>query len=339
MKNLQQPINSPFNFHSTAKQIMKKIDLTGKYAIVTGGYSGIGLVTSLALAHAGAQVTVPARHPDTARELFANEPNITVATLDLMDPHSIDQFADNYLASGHPLHILINSAGIMFPPLRRDSRRYESQFSTNHLGHFQLTLRLYPALQKAHGARVIAVSSRAQRMGSIQWDDINWEHTPYDPHLAYAQSKVANGLFAVGLDQYGQTDNIRAFAVHPGLIPTSGLGRASGQYHPFMSRLINQLGLLHARNTIEAAKVDFRTADYDYYKTLQQGAATQLWAATSPQLNDMGGLFLEDSNVATAVSANSASRFGVRPWTIDPHDAKRLWTISEQLTNTKLPQN
>ena len=222
----------------------------------------------LALAHAGAQVTVPARHPDTARELFGNEPNITVATLDLMDRIQLISLLITTLR-GHPLHILINSAGIMFPPLRRDSRGYESQFSTNHLGHFQLTLRLYPALQKAHGARVIAVSSRAQRMGGIQWGDINWEHTPYDPHLAYAQSKVANGLFAVALNQYGQTDNIRAFAVHPGLIPTSGLGRASGQYHPFMSRLINQLGLLHVRNTIEAAKVGFRTADYSAAKPWQ----------------------------------------------------------------------
>lgn len=332
----QQSINSPFTFRSTAKQVMKQIDLTGKNAIVTGGYSGIGFVTALALAHAGAHVTVPARHPQTARDQFSHEPNITVTTLDLMDPTSIDTFADQYLASKQPLHILVNSAGIMYPPLRRDARGYESQLSTNHLGHFQLTLRLYPALKKANGARVVTVSSRAQRMGGIQWDDLNWEHTPYQPQLAYAQSKVANSLFSIALDKRGRNDGIRAFTVHPGLIPTSGLGRASGHYHPYITQMINHLGLLHVRNFFAASKVGFKTADYDYFKTLQQGAATQLWAATSPLLQHSGGLFLEDCNIAESVPADSNSRFGVRPWTIDAADAERLWAVSEELTQTFL---
>jgi NAD(P)-dependent dehydrogenase (short-subunit alcohol dehydrogenase family) len=142
-----------------------------------------------------------------------------------MDPKSIDDFADRFLASQRPLHILINSAGIMAAPLKRDNRGYESQFATNHLGHFHLTARLWPALKSAGEARVVSVSSRAQRLGGVNFEDPNFERTEYNEWKACAQSKTANVLFAVELDRLGKNFGVRVFAIHPGLIPSINLGR------------------------------------------------------------------------------------------------------------------
>ncbi|WP_206105467.1 SDR family NAD(P)-dependent oxidoreductase [Paenibacillus thalictri] len=328
----QQPIHSKFTYKSSAEDVVKGIDLTGKVAMVTGGYSGVGLETVKALSSAGATVIVPARRMDIAQEAVTNIARVEVGTLDLMDPASIDTYAGNFLRSNRPLHILINNAGIMYPPLQRDSRGHESQFSTNHLGHFQLTARLLPALKKAEGARIIAVSSRAQREGGIIWNDVDFAHTAYNPRLAYAQSKTANSLFAVELDRLAKSCGIRAFAVHPGLVPTTGIGRYSGNSRGNGLNIINTFNLLRIRNFITAAKAGFKRADYDYYKTIAQGASTQTWAATSPELNGKGGVFLEDNNMAAAVPADSTSRFGVRPWAIDKEQAKRLWTLSEEMT-------
>ncbi|WP_025706943.1 SDR family NAD(P)-dependent oxidoreductase, partial [Paenibacillus graminis] len=194
-------------------------------AIVTGGYSGIGLETSRVLAEAGATVIVPARTPVKAKAAVSGIPRLELETLDLMDPASIDSFAMRFIASGRPLHFLINSAGIMAAPLTRDARGYESQFATNHLGHFQLTARLWPALQQAGRARVISVSSRAHRLGGVDLTDPNFERREYDKWKSYAQSKSANVLFAVALDGKAKAYGGRAFAVHPGLIPSSGIGR------------------------------------------------------------------------------------------------------------------
>lgn len=331
----QQPIKSKFTYKSSAKQIVRGIDLTGKIAIVTGGYSGIGLETVKALTSAGATVIVPARRIEAAQEAVKGLANVEVGKLDLMNSASIDSFAEEFLKSERPLHILINSAGIMFPPLRRDERGYESQFSTNHLGHFQLTARLMPALKKANGARVIAVSSRAQREGGIIWNDISFEHTEYNARLAYAQSKTANSLFAVELDDLAMDYGIRAFAIHPGLVPTTGIGRSSGNSGGLFIDVINTFSLIRVRNFFVAAKVRFKRADYDYYKTIGQGASTQTWAASSSELNGMGGVFLEDNNISVEVPAASKSRFGVRPWAIDKEQAKRLWKLSEEMTGVK----
>jgi NAD(P)-dependent dehydrogenase (short-subunit alcohol dehydrogenase family) len=168
---------------------------------------------------------VPARNTEKAEKSLAAIPNIELEALDLMDPQSIDAFAERFLSSGRPLHILINSAGIMAPPLMRDKRGYEAQFATNHLGHFQLTARLWPALKRAGSARVVAVSSRAQRLGGVHFEDPNFEIMEYDKWKAYAQSESANILFAVELDRLGKNYGVRAFAVHPGLVPTTDLGR------------------------------------------------------------------------------------------------------------------
>lgn len=175
MKNtIQAPINSGYGFSTTAKESIGNINLQGKITIVTGGYSGIGLETAKILAEAGATVIVPARNIEKAQKALDGIENIELETLDLMNPDSINSFAEKFIASKRPLHILVNSAGIMAPPLMRDNRGYESQFATNHLGHFQLTARLWPALKKAGNARVIAVSSRAQRLGGVNFEDPNF---------------------------------------------------------------------------------------------------------------------------------------------------------------------
>ncbi|ABR35438.1 SDR family NAD(P)-dependent oxidoreductase [Clostridium beijerinckii] len=324
MKNTTQaPINSKYNFFTTAKDVIDGINLKGKIAIVTGGYSGIGMETAKVLAEAGATVIIPARDIEKAKGAMDNIPNIEIEHLDLMDPMSIDSFAQKFINSQRSLHILINSAGIMAPPLIRDKRGYESQFATNHLGHFQLTARLWPALKNAKSARVISVSSRAQRLGGVNFDDPNFQKTEYDSWKAYAQSKSANSLFAVELDRLGKTHGVRAFSVHPGLIPTTNLGRFS----------------VNGKTTVQELKTNTRKDDTNTksneFKTIEQGAATSVWCATNSILDGMGGVYCEDCNIAEAVPYDSLKDNGVRPWAIDKNLAKKLWILSEELTNVK----
>jgi NAD(P)-dependent dehydrogenase (short-subunit alcohol dehydrogenase family) len=307
---------------------VKGVDLTGKVAMVTGGYAGIGLETTRALAEAGAAVIVPAHSPDKARLALSNMSRVEQGKVDLLDPTSIDAFASAFLASLRPLHILINNAGIMATPLARDTRGYESQFSANHLGHFQLTVRLLPALRRAQGARVVSLSSRAHQRGGIDFDDPNFQRRPYDRWQAYAQSKTANVLFAVELDRRGEASGIRAFAVHPGVIATNLSRHMTDQE-------LNQYGLPRG------ARVGFvpageSVADGGDFKTPEQGAATSVWCAASPQLNGMGGVYCQDVDVAPILAAGSSSNVGVRDYAIDPVAAGRLWVLSEELAGVKI---
>src|SRR3981189_652575 len=175
MPNSQAPFGSGFGAATTAGKVIRGYDLSGKVAIVTGGYAGIGLETTRAFLSSGARVVVPARDQEKARKALAPLRGAELESLDLMDPASIDDFAARFLASNGPLHILVNNAGIMANPLTRDARGYESQFATNHLGHFQLTARLWPALKQAKSARVVAVSSRGHRYSPIVFEDPNYE--------------------------------------------------------------------------------------------------------------------------------------------------------------------
>jgi NAD(P)-dependent dehydrogenase (short-subunit alcohol dehydrogenase family) len=322
----QQPIGSGFTAASTTTDVIEGIDLEGKTAIVTGGYSGLGKETVRTLRAAGADVIVPARDTTRASKELADIDGVTVEELDLLDQDSIDAFADRFLATGRALHILINSAGIMANPLTRDSRGFESQFATNHLGHFQLTTRLLPALRQAHGARVVAVSSRGHRYSPVVFDDPNFERREYDPYTAYGQSKTANILFAVELDAREKDNGIRAFAVHPGSIMTN-LARYTDR------EALRQGGFLddNGEPVIDPSRG---------LKTPEQGAATQVWCATSPQLDDLGGLYCEDVDVAavhsdeqpdTGVLAVTPGAFGVLPYAIDPDSARRLWKLSEEI--------
>jgi len=317
---LQAPIHSGFGADSTAQEIIGERDLTGKIAIVTGGYSGIGLETTRVLANAGAAVIVPVRSIEKGTAALSGIPNVEWGRMDLMDPSSIDAFAERFLASGRPLHMLIESAGIMAAPLRRDARGYESQFATNHLGHFQLTARLWPALQQAGDARVVVVSSRGHRLGGVDLEDPSFEHRDYDKWKAYAQSKSANILFALELDKRGKSHGVRAFSVHPGLIPDTSLGRDLTEEERGPKPVKDEQGRI------------LSSEQQARFKTVEQGAATSVWCAVSEQLNGLGGVYCEDADIAEAVPADSLQAGGVRPWAVDPETARRLWELSEKYT-------
>jgi NAD(P)-dependent dehydrogenase (short-subunit alcohol dehydrogenase family) len=317
----QTPLHSGFDSTSTAAQVIDGIDLHGKTAIVTGGYSGIGLETTRVLAQAGATVIVPARAPDKAREALRDIVRTEVSRIDLLNPASIDAFAQQFVTSGRSLDLLINNAGIMAVPLTRDARGYESQFAANHLGHFQLTARLLPALTRTGRARVVTLSSGAHRRAAFDFDDPNFEHHDYDKWIAYAQSKTASVLFTVALDRRGESQGVRAFAVHPGRIET-GLQR-------FIT--IEELQALGYRNEDGEIPEEQRA----FYKTVQQGAATTVWCATNPALDAIGGVYCENADIAAAVTANHATLDGVLPWAIDQAAAERLWALSETMTGVR----
>jgi NAD(P)-dependent dehydrogenase (short-subunit alcohol dehydrogenase family) len=327
MPSKQTPIHSGFGPTTTAREVLAGIDLRGKVVVVTGGYAGIGLETTRALTEAGATVVVPARTPDRARQALSGIPRVEQGRMDLLDPSSIDSFASEFLSSGRPLHMLINNAGIMATPLMRDARGYESQFSANHLGHFQLTLRLLPALRNAQGARVVSLSSRAHQRAGIDFDDPQFERRPYDRWEAYGQSKTANVLFAVELDRRGNENGIRAFAAHPGAVVTD-LGRHMTEDE------LKQYGLSRGLNPgfVPAGK---SVAEGGDFKTLEQGAAISVWCATSQQLAEMGGVYCQDVDIAPILPPDSTSNVGVRSYAIDPRAAERLWLLSERLTGVK----
>jgi NAD(P)-dependent dehydrogenase (short-subunit alcohol dehydrogenase family) len=323
----QVPIGSGFGVSTTASEVIRGIDLSGKIAIVTGGYSGIGLEITRALRSAGAKVIVPTRDLDKAATALAGIDGAEIEAMDLIDPSSIDAFAERYLATGSPLHILVNSAGIGGAPLLRDTRGYELHFATNHLGHFQLTMRLRPALRQANGARVVAVSAWAHSRSPIVFEDPNFEHRDYIPGMAYGQSKTANILFALALDERGKADGIRAFSLHPGTIVGTGLSKY------FSPEVLRAVGLVDEDGDpiIDPAKG---------LKTVEQGASTSLWCATSPQLDGMGGVYCQDCDIAPLVSEEIAANqfgsipLGVLPHAVDRHSADRLWRLSEHLTST-----
>jgi NAD(P)-dependent dehydrogenase (short-subunit alcohol dehydrogenase family) len=314
MTTPQHKIGSGFGPRTTAHHVLRGIDLAGKLAIVTGGYSGLGLETTRALASAGARVIVPARRPDTAEEALAGIDRVEVDELDLGDLDSVRAFAERFLATDRPAHILINSAGIMACPETRVGSGWEAQFATNHLGHFALVNRLWPALVR-DGARVVAVSSAGHRRSGIRWDDVQFEHG-YDKWDAYGQAKTANVLFAVQLDALGKDAGVRAFALHPGGIMTP------------LQRHLTQEEMIAAGWIDE----DGNPTNFEF-KTPEQGAATQVWAATSPQLEGIGGVYCEDCDVAELV-ANDVEPFpgGVRAYAVDRDGAERLWTLSAELT-------
>ena len=311
MTTPQHKIGSGFGARTTAAEVLHGVDLTGKLAIVTGGYSGIGLEATRALAGAGARVVVPARRPAAAVEAVGGIDGVEVDELDLADLESVRGFADRFLATQRNIDIVINCAGIMACPETRVGPGWEAQFATNHLGHFALVNQLWPAI--AGGGRVVALSSGAHRLSAIRWDDVQFEHG-YDKWTAYGQAKTANVLFAVHLDALGRSAGVRAFALDPGAILTPL------QRHLAKEEMVGYGWIDEDGNLANPS-----------FKTPEQGAATQVWAATSAQLDGMGGVYCQDCDIAEPAVGDDAAD-GVRDWAIDPEQAARLWTLSAELT-------
>ncbi|MBB6250344.1 oxidoreductase [Nitrospirillum iridis] len=327
----QEPLHSGFGAASNALEVIQGIDLSGKIAIVTGGYAGIGLETVRALRSAGATIIVPARDLPKAKAALAGLEGVEIGALDLLDPTSMDAFADGFLTSGRPLHLLINNAGIMACPLTRDARGLEAQFATNHLGHFQLTARLWPALRAAGGARVVSLSSLGHRFSPLVVDDPNFERREYDRWLAYGQAKTANILFALGLEARGAAHGVHAYSVHPGSIVDTDLQRHLTQDE------LKAFGVLDAEG--KAIRDPARNL-----KTTAQGAATTVWCATSPQLEGHGGAYCENCDIAQLLRPGEEAALGtpttrrpgavmagVLPYAVDPAAADQLWDLSERL--------
>jgi NAD(P)-dependent dehydrogenase (short-subunit alcohol dehydrogenase family) len=318
----QKPVASPFGHGTQAGEVVKGVDLKGRTAIVTGASSGLGVETARALASVGARVILPVRSrakaDEAAADIRASTRNgaVEVAEMDLGDWASVRAFADAFLKTESPLHILINNAGIMATPERRIMGNIESQFGTNHLGHMLLACRLAPALAK--GARVVALSSIGHRRSPVRFDDPNFEKSPYDKWAAYGQSKTANSLFAIEFNRRTEPKGINAYAVHPGGI---------------MTNLQRDMSM----DEIKAfGWVDDNGKVRDGFKTPAGGASTAVWCATSPLLAAGGGVYCEDCNIAEPLPANDPGFTGVRPWAIDPEAAKALWTLSEKLLGEKL---
>lgn len=314
----QQRIGSGFEAKSEPSQILDGIDLAGKVAVVTGGYSGIGLETTRALAGAGVKVYVPVRDPAKAEANLADiDGEVISLTMDLGDLESVRAFVAEIQSRESNLDLLINNAGIMACPETRIGNNWESQFAVNHIGHFVLTTGLLPQLLNADAPRVVCLSSIAHRRSDILWDDIHFESTPYEKWTAYAQAKTANALFALGLDMKYADQGLRAFSVHPGGILT-----------PLQRHLPNEemqaLGWTDADgNLSEQAAAMF--------KSTTQGCTTSLWAATSPALANTGGLYCEDCDVSDLATEDSPRYFNVAPHAVDEQSALRLWELTEEM--------
>jgi len=275
-------------------------DLSGKTALVTGGTSGIAWETARALAAAGAHVVITARDATKADEAIGALREAVPAgvfnfvVVELASLASVRDAAQDILAGFPAINILINNAGVMTTPFGRTADGFETQFGTNHIGHFVLTSLLIPALIAAAPSRVVVLTSAAHQLGDVLWDDINFERDPYDRAKAYSQAKTANMLFAVELDRRLSSHGVRVFGVHPGVINTN----------------------LHRHLTKEILA------------ELSAAAATSVWAATAHELDGKGGLYLQDCGIAPPATPEVT---GVKPYALDPAAAARLWEISERM--------
>ncbi len=307
---------SQFNYDTTTDQVLDGIDLSGKRAVVTGSSGGLGAETARALAAAGAAVTITARDVAKGEKVAADikattgNANIEVRPLELGSPDSIRAFAKGWLGDHSELQLLINNAGVMACPLERTEQGFELQFGTNHMGHFLLTALLAPALVSGAPARVVCVSSGGHRFSPVVFEDVQYETRPYDKWEAYGQAKTANVLHAVELDRRLRAKGVRAFSIHPGGIMTD-LGRHLTEED--IKMLMDRTGDSGVR-----------------WKEIPAGAATQVYAATAPELDGKGGHYLEDCGIAP-ISESPEQSLGVEPYAVDPEAAKRLWTLSEEL--------
>jgi NAD(P)-dependent dehydrogenase (short-subunit alcohol dehydrogenase family) len=310
-----------FGHDSTTSQVSEGIDLSERVAIVTGASTGLGAETARTLAEKGASVTLAVRNTAKGEEVAESirsstgNPNVDVGEIELSVPDSVRAFAKRYLAEHPALNLLINNAGIMACPLQRTAEGWEMQFATNHIGHFLLTCLLTPALRAGAPARVVNLSSGGHRFATVGLDDLHFERREYDKWAAYGQAKTANIWFSSELTRRLAGAGVTANAVHPGGIMTE-LGRHLEQadIEELMSR---------------APAGGFQ------WKTVESGAATSVWAATAPELEGRGGLYLEDCQISVPRTGEEGESTGYESWAFDEQGAARLWEASEQLVGEK----
>ncbi len=319
-----------FNAQSTAAEVLEGQDLSGKRVLITGASGGIGLEAARAVASAGASLVLANRASDKAEKALADlassvpEADIESLDLNLGSLKSVRACADEYLEKYDALHLMINNAGVMATPLTQTEDGFESQFGTNHLGHFVLTCRLVPLLKESAPARVVNISSAAHRRGAVDIDDPNFENREYDKWESYGQSKTANALFSLELNRRLADSGVKSYSVHPGMIATD-LGRHLDEDDIKMMRQ-------RAKDNLKAAEAAGKEVleQEQWWKTPEQGAATGVWAAVAEELEDHGGVYLEDCSVARA-NGGEHDPWGYAPYAKDADLAAELWTLSEKM--------
>lgn len=318
-----------FGATSTTDEVLRGINLSGKRVLVTGVSAGLGVETARALAAHGAQVIGAARDlakaqnaTEQVRAQAADGGSLEFVQLDLASLDSVRRCADGLLAASKPFDVIIANAGVMACPKGTTADGFETQFGTNHLGHFVLVNRI-AALLRA-GSRLVNLSSAGHRAADINLEDPNFEHSPYDEFIAYGRSKTANVLFAVEFDRRHKARDVRATAVHPGGIQTE-LGRHMTP--EVRERLIARINASQPKGA-----APFR------YKSIPQGAATSVWAACVADAAAIGGRYCEDCHVAGIVS-DPGLFGGVRPYAVDPQHAQALWQKSEEMVGERFDLN
>ena len=317
----QTPTKSGFHSKTNADEITNGIDLNEKIAIVTGGYSGIGLETTRELVASGAKVIIPAKRIEVAvQNLEGIVSKENIVEMDLGNLNSVKKFTEDFKESFGKLDLLINNAGIMACPETRIGNGWESQFAVNHIGHFLLTKELMDTMAENDSARFISLSSSAHSLTGILWDDIHFQNNPYDKWMAYGQSKTASSLIAIEFHRRMVDKGVSGFSVHPGGILTPL------QRHLQKEEMV-ALGWMDENGSpSEMAK--------NFFKTTSQGASTTLWCATSSSLNGIGGVFCEDCDIAkrkNEVDESLQRYFGVADWAVDTEEASKLWDATEKM--------
>ena len=312
----QKPVNSGFGAKSEPSEILEEIDLNGKVAMVTGGYSGIGLETVRGLKDSGARIIVPARRKDVAKsELSGVVKEEDIFEMDLADPTSVTRFVNEFNDSGTSLDILINNAAVMACPQMPTKEGWDLQFAVNHIGHFILTKGLLNVMSQSSEARIVTLSSTGHKLSGIHWEDIHFQDS-YDKWKAYGQSKTAASLLAVEINERMKDAGIKTYSVHPG-----------GIFTPLQRHLEKEemiaLGWLGEDGELsEMAAANF--------KSPTQGASTSLWCATSPMLNDVSGVYCENCDVAVRQEDGARGRYvGVADWAVDTDEAAKLYDLTE----------
>ena len=319
---------------TTTDEVLAGVDLSGKRVLITGTSSGLGRESARALASKGAAITMAARDANkneaAAEAIRQQVPDADLETrsIDLTSLESIRSFAKDFLSDHDRIDVLINNAGVMVCPHGTTQDGFEMQLGTNHLGHFLLSVLLAPALVDGEPSRVVALSSGAHGMSDIDFDDLMFERRDYDPWLAYGQSKTANALFALELDRRLGDRGVRAFSVHPGMIMTELARHMNEEVMAQMQVHIKARALEAGASEEDASNAGLR------FKSLEAGAATQVWGATAPELDAQGGAYLADCQVGEV--GGNVGESGVAPHARDAETAERLWAVSEELVGEGL---